>query len=262
MAAVDPLVLSGPCAGLTVAAFRRADGAHPPVTGVTSVGAVDHHGRRPGARSARLAARASTGFRTSSAPPLSRHDPDVPYAFVNGLGVLVTYGSATNQTGVVQLFLDCKGLVCAGSGAPLATITVQVTGTAPGAASLPFEPAAPSSAPSDRRTSVTVPVADRAVPGRGAAGARGCGLQRLSAWAMRAAVGRPACVVAQDPPAGVGGPEDRWGHDDRVRDRPPAGASTPVVPHGVVSPAYLRAFLRRCPPRGAGDAVGRGAVVG
>src|SRR4051794_532950 len=38
--AVDPLVLSGPCAGLTVAAYRRSDGLHPSVTAATSVGAV------------------------------------------------------------------------------------------------------------------------------------------------------------------------------------------------------------------------------
>jgi hypothetical protein len=196
---VAPLVTTGPCTGLAVAVYDEIGVAHPPLTAVTATGVVltvagDHV--------LRLATRGPCMDRLSYVQRTAAFgiQRDVPHLFVNGSGAVVTQGSRSNQTGAVELFLDCKGLVCGDSGAPLATITVKVTGTAPGAAALPFEPLpTPLTPPTGnvaRVPSVIGLSVDAARQVLAAAGFAGFGV------AYAGGSGPAGLVLAQDPPAG------------------------------------------------------------
>lgn len=158
IAAVAPLVTSGPCAGLNVAAYLPPAGLRHPVLTVRREGTV--LSLTGTATDANLAAKGPCAERLWYVPRTSAiqgaNGIDQPSLFERGGGWIKARPAAANQTGVVQLFLDCKGLVCSDSGAPLATILVQEQGTAPGAASLPFPPA-PSPIPPPTGEAVIVP---------------------------------------------------------------------------------------------------------
>jgi hypothetical protein len=196
MSGVAPIVTSGPCAGLAIALYRDSGVVHPPVTALTRAGAVLRVG---GGQLWRFKAggpcvdRLSFVQRTATFGNLV----NVPYAFPDSEGFVVTEGSPQNQTGVVQFFLDCKGLVCSGSGAPLATLTVHVPGTAPGAASLPFEPV-PSPIPLPTGEVVTIPSVVGMTPDAAQLALEAAGLSELS----MTTTGGTGTVTSQDPPAG------------------------------------------------------------
>jgi hypothetical protein len=157
MAGVAPLVTTGPCAGLTVAAYQPpADPAHP-VVAVTASGTVltlNHDFLLYLQAQGPCVSRLSYVPRTSSIQ--GAYGTDLPFQFQDGSGTVYGRSTPTNQTAFVQLFLDCKGLVCSQSGRPLATITIHVRGQALGSGSLPFPPA-PSAVPLPTGQVVVVP---------------------------------------------------------------------------------------------------------
>jgi hypothetical protein len=157
VAPVAPLVTSGPCAGLNVAAYLRPPVPRHPVMAVQATETVLDV---TDSVNANLAAKGPCVDRLWYVPRTSAiqgaNGVDQPSPFQRGMGWIQGRPTAANQTAVVQLFLDCKGLVCSGSGAPLATITVHVEGSTPGAASAPF-PSAPSSIPLPAVQAIIVP---------------------------------------------------------------------------------------------------------
>lgn len=158
VAAVAPLVTSGPCAGLNVAAYLRPPGPRHPVIAVRAEGTVLSLTGTD--TDASLAAKGPCADRlwyvprTTAIQGANGMDQGSPFAGASGW--IKGRPTAANQTAVVQLFLDCKGLVCSLSGAPLATITVHVEGNSAGAASAPY-PAAPSPIPLPTGEVVVVP---------------------------------------------------------------------------------------------------------
>jgi hypothetical protein len=225
MSGVAPLVTSGPCAGLAVAVYRDSGVVHPPVTTLTRAGAVL---KVSGGQLLRFKAggpcvgRLSFVQRTATFANLV----DVPYSFPGGEGGVATEGSPQNQTGVVQFFLDCKGLVCSGSGTPLATLTVYVPGTAPGAASLPFEPV-PSPIPLPSGEVVTIPSVVGMTPEEAQRVLQAAGLGVGSANAM----GNTGTVTSQDPIAGSVVPKgsgDSFTVSGAEPFTPPPGPSAPA----------------------------------
>jgi hypothetical protein len=236
MSEVAPLVTSGPCAGLAVAAYQESAGVHPPVTAVTSVGVVITMG---GGQLLGLKASGPCVDRLSyvQRTPTFQDQINVPYAFPDGAGGIVTTNSPRNEIGVVQLFIDCKGLVCGGSGAPLATITVKINGTGPGAASLPFDAASLLPAPTGGVLIVPSVIglsADAAVKALLAAGFRGYGEESAGKGAL-------GVVLSEDPPAGSVVPESASVVLDvsggLPRPSQPAAPSGPVIAPMTAGPS-------------------------
>ncbi|BEP15899.1 hypothetical protein acdb102_42100 [Acidothermaceae bacterium B102] len=231
LSGVAPLVTSGPCAGLAIAVYRDAPVEHPPVTALTSAGLV-----------LRLAGPQSVAFKAGG-PCVDRLSfvqrtatfanlVDVPYSFPDGEGFVDPEGSPQNQTGVVQFFLDCKGFVCSGSGAPLATLTIHVPGSAPGAASLPFEPV-PSPFPLPPGPIVTIPSVIGMSPDAAMRALQDAGLS----VGVSNGRGSTGTVTSQDPPAGSvvpkGSGDDILVSGGQPFTRPPA----PSAPAGVAPPS-------------------------
>jgi hypothetical protein len=157
LAGLAPLVTSGPCAGLTVGAYLESRDLHPPVTALNATGvsfAMGSGGLLD------LKAKGPCLDRLSYVPRTAHiqgaFGTDLPFQFHDGSGTIYGRSTPTNQTAFVQLFLDCRGLVCSESGTPLATITIHVSGQALGSGSLPF-PAAPSAIPLPTGQVVVVP---------------------------------------------------------------------------------------------------------
>ena len=196
MAGVAPLVTSGPCAGLAVAAYQESAGVHPPVTALTSDGIVL---TMTGGQILDLKTNGRCTERLSyvQRTPGFQDDLDVPYSFPDNRGGVVSQSAPRNQTGVIQLFLDCEGLDCSGSGAPLTTVTVHVPGTAPGAAAGAY-PVVPSEIPLPTGETITIPSVLGMSPDAAQRALLGAGLGGVGSNAMN----NTGTVTWQDPPAG------------------------------------------------------------
>ena len=139
---VAPVVTSGRCAGLSVTAYQEPRSPqHPPVR-VARAGTVltlDSDFVLGLVASGPCADRLSYVPRTAAVQ--GGAGASRQFSFVAGQARVIGQAGAANRTGVVQLFLDCTGLVCSGSGVPLATFTIHERGSAAGAASRAFPPA-------------------------------------------------------------------------------------------------------------------------
>jgi hypothetical protein len=198
MSRATPLVTSGPCKGLAIGLYQWSTNLHPPVTALTRAGLVLEIS---GARGLGLKAAGPCVSRLSYVTRTGTFDDLVnePRAFIDGAAGLSAESSPQNQTGLVQFFLDCKGLVCSGSGAPLSTLTVHVRGTAPGAASVPFA-ALPSPLPLPPGDPVTIPSVIGLTPQQAEDAMRKAGVY----VAVIGGDGAPetGTVAHQEPPAG------------------------------------------------------------
>jgi hypothetical protein len=198
MSGVAPLVTNGPCKGLAIGVYQWSADLHPPVTPFTPAGLVltIAGGGGLGLRVAGPCVdRLSYVQRTGTFQDLVNE----PRSFPDGSAGITTESSPQNQTGLVQFFLDCKGLVCSGTGAPLATLTVHVRGTSPGAASVPFA-ALPSPLPLPPGEVVTIPSVVGMTPHDAEEALRKAGLNGVGV----SSDGNPdtGTVSFQDPPAG------------------------------------------------------------
>ena len=227
MSRVAPLVTTGPCKGLAVAAYNEAFGVHPPVSAITTSDAVL---TMSGGQLLDLKAAGPCVERLSYVQRTATFQDfiDEPYSFPDGQGGIVAQSSPQNQTGVVQLFLDCKGFVCSGSGAPLSTLTIHVPGTAPGSAAVPFEPV-PSPIPLPTGEVVTIPSVIGMTPDEAQRA-----LQTVGLGGSSNAVGSIGTVTSQDPPAGSVVPK---GGDDSFEVAGGQPFTPPPAPSGRPSAA-------------------------
>lgn len=241
LSGVAPLVTRGPCAGLTVAVYRETGAVHPPVTALTPAGAVF---TVVGQQSFRFKAGGPCVDRLSFVQRTATFGNylNEPYSFPGGDGGVVTEGSPQNQTGVVQFFLDCKGFICWGSGAPLATLTFHVPGTSPGAASLPFEPV-PSPFPPPPGDVVTIPSVLGMTPDKAERALQDAGLGGGGSNAM----GNTGTVTSQDPPAGSVVPK---GGGDFFEVTGAAPFTPPPAPTGAPAPTSAARASQESDPTG------------
>jgi hypothetical protein len=237
MSAVAPLVTSGPCAGLALAAYPES-GVHPPVTAFSSAGVVltTAGGQLLGLKAGGPCVdRLSYVQRTSTFQDLM----NVPYSFPDGAGGIVTLSSPHNQTGVVQFFLDCKGLDCGSSGAPVTTLIVHISGTAPGAASATFA-AAPTPIPLPTGEVVTIPSVLGLSPDAARQALSAAGLGSVGSNALN----DTGIVTLQDPPAGSVVPK---GSGDEFYVTGAQPFTPPPAPTAAAGVAPLSAVPSRAP---------------
>ena len=155
LSGVAPLVTSGPCKGLAIGVYQWSRDLHPPVTALTRSGVtltVAGGGGLSFKAGGPCVDRLAYVQRTGTFQDLINE----PRSFSSGSAGVVAESSPQNQTGLVQFFLDCRGLVCSGSGAPLATLTVHARGTSPAARAVPFA-VLPSPLPLPPGEPVTIP---------------------------------------------------------------------------------------------------------
>jgi hypothetical protein len=237
MSGVAPLVTSGPCKGLAVAVYQWSADLHPPVTALAPAGLVVTIGGGGGLRLKaagpcvdRLSYVQRTGtFQNLVNEPLSFHD---------GSAGIDAQSSPQNQTGLVQFFVDCKGLVCSGSGAPLATLTIHVRGTSPGAASVPFA-VLPSPLPLPPGEVVTIPSVVGMTPDQAREALQRAGVNEVAVSSDGSF--DTGTVTLQDPPAGSvvirGGGESLGVTGGQPFTRPPGRTAPPgVAPPSLFDP--------------------------